>query len=55
MQEEKKLIGRILGLGLVGIVAGLLLDIGPCGDQREAIHGDPLACLFDVDSGYDCD
>jgi hypothetical protein len=48
-------LGRVVGLGLIAIAAGWLYGAGPCGDRSEVVRGDPLACLLDADSGYECD
>lgn len=45
-------LGRIIGLGLLALVAGWLYDPGLCEDRQDMSYADPVACLLDVD---DCD
>src|SRR5579859_3685734 len=45
-------LGRIIGLGLVALVAGWLYDPVLCEDRQDMSPPDPVACLLNVD---DCD
>jgi len=47
-------LGWIIGLGLMGVIAGCLYDPGDLGDRGYFTHTDPLAYLVDLDSDYGC-